>query len=68
MLEEQLKELKMQSPIRELTKKNVLLFTDIDSQNLVRYQIFLQEHYDMEVYPVLDMTFGRYGIYHFEEK
>lgn len=66
VLNQQLNMLQLESPIKELVNENVYLFTDVDSINLERYQIFISEHYQVETVVCSVWQGERYAIYKFE--
>lgn len=66
VLNEQLEEVGLHSPIREMVNDNIYLFTDLNSINLRKYQIFIYEHYGLSVWPELIEQWGNYAIYSFQ--
>lgn len=66
VMNDQLERLNIKSPIREMVDDNIYLFTDLNSWNLYKYQIFFYEHYGMLVYPELVEQWGQYAIYSFK--
>ena len=66
VLEQQLNMLQLKSPIKELVNEDVYLFTNIDSVNLERYQIFISEHYQLETEIYSIWEGDRYAIYKFK--
>lgn len=63
VLNMQLQELGITSPIRNLINENVYLFTKPGVDNIHCYQIFLQEHYNITAEPVLVHQWGNYAVY-----
>ena len=66
VMNDQLEMLNIKSPIREMVDDNIYLFTDLNSWNLYKYQIFIYEHYGVSAYPKLVKQWGQYAIYSFE--
>lgn len=64
-LEQQLKDCGLESPISEMVLDDVYLFTNINSENIVRYQIFFEEHHHLNICPELIQQWGNYALYSF---
>lgn len=66
VMNNQLEKLSMTSPISQMMRDNIYLFTNINSENLYRYQTFIYEHNNLVVYPELVKQWGEYAIYSFK--
>lgn len=66
VLNHQLEDLALESPIRDMVNDRMFLFTNIDSPNIRKYQIFFEEHYGTNIRSKLVHQWGGYAIYSFE--
>lgn len=67
VLEQQLQGCYIQSPIYSLLSENTFLLTNINSENIMVYKRFFQEHYNQDVKVVRIERWGDYALYSFEK-
>lgn len=63
VLNNQLKECDLTSPVSDLTKDNVYLLTNTNLKKIDIYKTFFKEHYNVKIKADLQEVFGTYGIY-----